>query len=53
MQTMSFKHWPFRMTKFAGLERIPKLSVAAGILPAVEGVHLAARSNACNEEAAF
>jgi len=25
---------------------IPKLSVAAGILPAAEGVHLAARSNA-------
>jgi len=28
------------------LQCIPKLSVAAGILPAAEGVHLAARSNA-------
>jgi len=30
----------------AGRQCIRKLSVAAGILPAVGGVHLAARSNA-------
>jgi len=41
------------MTSRLVIQCIPKLSVAAGILPAVEGVHLSARSNACNEEAAF